>query len=89
VHSGPHPPNEATAMLLCSVRARHDALGSVAEGSACDAVVGAQSLIRSSSLDRDGLRGKCSHRAGRVRGPAWRQLDDPAYEGLASSIARV
>jgi len=31
VHSGPHPPNEATAMLLCSVRARHGALGSVAE----------------------------------------------------------
>jgi hypothetical protein len=26
-------------MLLCSVRARHDALGSVAEGIGCDAVV--------------------------------------------------
>jgi hypothetical protein len=40
-------------MLLCSVRARHDALGSVAEGIGCDAVVVRRKLELSLSYAPD------------------------------------
>ena len=78
VHSGPHPPNEATAMLLCSVRARHDALGSVAEGSAVMQWLSGESCW--SSL---------SHTL-QFAGPRWpvRKMFPPG-RGLASSIARA